>query len=59
MCTAARPAKAPSKASHQERMDLKHEGKKGGTKAGKRDEYPRPGNRSSDPGRDDREAPFQ
>ncbi len=51
--------KAPSNATHQEKMDLKHEGKAGGTKAGKRDERARPGSRERDPGRDDREAPFQ
>jgi hypothetical protein len=50
---------APGNASHQEKMDLKHEGKRGGAKATKRDEHARPGNRERDPGRDDREAPFQ
>ena len=46
-------------ASHQEKMDLKHEGKAGGSKATERDERARPGSRERDPGRDDREAPFQ
>jgi hypothetical protein len=50
---------APDNASHQEKMDLKHEGKRGGSKASERDEHARPGNRETDPGRDDREAPFQ
>lgn len=45
--------------THQEKMDLKHEGKRGGSKASARDERARPGNRENDPGRDDREAPFQ
>ena len=50
---------APDNASHQEKMDLKHEGKRGGSKASARNERARPGNRETDPGRDDREAPFQ
>ena len=52
---------APGNASHQEKMDLKHEGKKGGSKASARNERARPGpnSRDRDPGRDDREAPFQ
>jgi len=50
---------APDDATHQEKMDLKHEGKHGGSKASDRDERARPGNRERDPGRDDREAPFQ
>ena len=50
---------APKDASHQEKMDLKHEGKRGGSKATARNERARPGNRENDPGRDDREAPFQ
>ena len=50
---------APDNASHQEKMELKHEGKKGGTKSSGNNEQPRPGNRETDPGRDDREAPFQ
>jgi hypothetical protein len=45
--------------THQEKMVLKHEGKRGGSKASARDERARPGNRESDPGRDDREAPSQ
>ena len=44
---------APGNASHQEKMDLKHEGKKGGEAASPRDEQPRPGNRERDPGRDE------
>jgi hypothetical protein len=47
---------APKNASHQEKMDLKHEGKANATK---RDQRARPGSRDRDPGRDDREAPFQ
>ncbi|AHG88266.1 hypothetical protein J421_0729 [Gemmatirosa kalamazoonensis] len=52
---------APASASHQEKMDLKHEGKAGGSKATKRNERARPGpnSRDRDPGRDDREAPFR
>ena len=52
---------APAKASHQEKMDLKHEGKAGGSKATKRSERARPGpnSRERDPGRDEREAPFR
>lgn len=52
---------AAANASHQEKMDLKHEGKAGGAKATTRDERARPGpnSRDRDPGRDDREAPFQ
>jgi hypothetical protein len=52
---------ASSNASHQEKMDLKHEGKAGGSKATKRNERARPGpnSRERDPGRDDREAPFR
>jgi hypothetical protein len=49
---------APSKATHQEKMDLKHEGKRGGSKSND-NERARPGSRDTDPGRDDREAPFQ
>ena len=49
---------APSNASHQEKMALKHEGKQGGGPEKGRDQ-PRPGSRERDPGRDDREAPFQ
>jgi hypothetical protein len=48
---------APSKASHQEKMELKHEGKRHGAKASD-NERARPGSRQRDPGRDDREAPF-
>jgi hypothetical protein len=50
---------ASGDATHQEKMDLKHEGKKGGSKASARNERARPGSREKDPGRDDREAPFQ
>jgi hypothetical protein len=50
---------APNDATHQEKMDLKHEGKHGGTKASASNERARPGSRENDPGRDDREAPFQ
>ncbi len=39
---------APSKASHQEKMDLKHEGKR----SQKPGEEPRPGNREHDPKRE-------
>ncbi len=53
------PKKAPKNASHQEKMDLKHEGKQSSPKATKRQEHARPGSRETDPGRDDREAPFQ
>ena len=42
---------APGNASHQERMDLKHEGKEANRKPG---EDPRPGNREHDPKRTDR-----
>lgn len=42
---------APDGASHQEKMELKHEGKHDDT----RNEQARPGNRETDPGRDDRE----
>lgn len=50
---------APDDATHQEKMDLKHEGKHGGSKASERDERARPGNRERDPGRDDDDAPFE
>ena len=51
---------APASASHQEKMDLKHEGKQHG-RQGEDNERARPGpnSRDRDPGRDDREAPFQ
>lgn len=42
---------APAKASHQERLDQKHEGKNASGRAGER---ARPGNRDSDPKRTDR-----
>ena len=50
--------KAPNNASHQEKMDLKHEGKQKGRQE-QDNERARPGSRETDPGRDDREAPFQ
>ena len=52
---------APAGASHQEKMDLKHEGKAGGAKATERNERARPGpnSRDRDPGRDDDDAPFE
>lgn len=50
--------KAPSNASHQEKLDLKHEGKTARTQEDDR-ERARPGSQDRDPGRDDREAPFQ
>jgi len=43
---------APSNASHQEKMDRKHEGKRGGTQSSEQHEQPRPGNRDEDPRRD-------
>ena len=46
--------KAPNDASHQEKMDLKHEGKQGPQGNVKDGEEPRPGNRESDPKRTDR-----
>ncbi|MGZ8376571.1 MAG: hypothetical protein ACXWZS_11235 [Gemmatirosa sp.] len=49
---------APDNATHQEKMDLKHEGKQPGRQE-QDNERARPGSRESDPGRDDREAPFQ
>lgn len=49
---------APADATHQEKMDLKHEGKQAGRQEKGR-ERARPGSRETDPGRDDREAPFQ
>lgn len=49
--------RAPNNASHQERMELEHEGKQ--QQQDTRRETPRPGNRETDPGRDDREAPFE
>jgi hypothetical protein len=49
---------APSNASHQEKMDLKHEGKRAKTQEDD-NERARPGSRDKDPGRDDREAPFR
>ena len=48
----------PNNASHQEKMDLKHEGKQEGRQE-QDNERARPGSRDRDPGRDDREAPFQ
>jgi len=49
---------APSDATHQEKMELKHEGKHGGSKATD-NEHARPGNRDRDPGRDDRDDPTE
>jgi hypothetical protein len=49
---------APDNATHQEKMDLKHEGKQDGRQE-QDNERARPGSRDRDPGRDDREAPFQ
>ena len=43
--------KAPNNATHQEKMDLKHEGKQQGSKANDH-EHARPGNRETDPQRD-------
>jgi hypothetical protein len=42
---------APHKATHQEKMDLKHEGKVVGDKANDH-EHARPGSRETDPQRD-------
>ena len=53
---------APNNATHQEKMELKHEGKTGpdrSFRSSKDGEQPRPGSRETDEGRDDREAPFQ
>jgi hypothetical protein len=49
---------APSNASHQEKMELKHEGKHGGGKADK-NEQARPGNRDTDPRRSDDDDPTE
>jgi hypothetical protein len=49
---------APSNASHQEKMELKHEGKHGGGKATD-NEHARPGNRDTDPGRSDDDDPTE
>jgi hypothetical protein len=43
---------APSTASHQAKMDLKHEGKRGGSKSSEFNERARPGSRERDPRRD-------
>jgi hypothetical protein len=57
---ASKQRKAAKKgSSHQEKMDLKHEGKNATQAGEKRSERARPGSRERDPGRDDREAPFQ
>lgn len=51
---------APSDASHQEKMDLKHEGKQPGRQEEDAERArPGPNSRDRDPGRDDRDAPFQ
>lgn len=42
---------APTNASHEEKMELKHEGKAGGSKSNDH-EHARPGNRETDPKRD-------
>ena len=49
---------APNNASHQEKMELKHEGKHGGGKAMDR-EHARPGNRDTDPSRSDQDDPTE
>ena len=49
---------APNNASHQEKMELKHEGKHGGSKADD-NEHARPGNRDRDPGRSDDDDPTE
>ena len=49
---------APRNASHQEKMELKHEGKHGGGKANDH-EHARPGNRDTDPGRSDDDDPTE
>lgn len=52
--------KAPNDATHQEKMDLKHEGKQRGRQEQDTERArPGPNSRDRDPGRDDREAPFQ
>ena len=50
--------KAPNNATHQEKMELKHEGKHGGSKAIDQ-EHARPGNRDRDPGRSDDDDPTE
>jgi hypothetical protein len=47
---------APSNATHDEKMELKHEGKHGGSKATD-NEHARPGNRDRDPQRSDDDDP--
>ncbi len=49
---------APNNASHQEKMELKHEGKHGGSKAIDH-EHARPGNRDTDPSRSDADDPTE
>lgn len=49
---------APSNASHQEKMDLKHEGKQAG-RQGDGNERARPGNRDTDPTRSDDDDPTE
>ena len=49
---------APNNATHQEKMELKHEGKHGGSKAID-SEHARPGNRDTDPGRSDDDDPTE
>jgi hypothetical protein len=50
--------KAPNDATHQEKMDLKHEGKQGGGQS-QNSERARPGNRDTDPSRDDADDPTE
>ena len=49
---------APDNASHQEKMDLKHEGKQAGRQE-QDNERARPGNRDTDPGRSDEDDPTE
>lgn len=49
---------APNNASHQEKMELKHEGKHGGSKSMDH-EHARPGNRDTDPHRSDDDDPTE
>ncbi len=50
--------RAPNNASHQERMDLKHEGKNAHGQETDR-ERARPGNRDTDPDRSDQDDPTE
>ena len=49
---------APSNATHQEKMELKHEGKQAGG-PNKHAEHARPGNREHDPSRSDADDPTE